>query len=245
MKKTFGVFTVAMLTVTLLSCGNNAEDIVSKAEYDAVVSNLNSRNAELQTQLESVQAELNALKESIEEAASAPEKKSEEVPEIKEDEGLTVATDPITVPDPSTQSEFVVELTAENFMSVFEFIAVNEYDVWGEYSSKCFGFSSLLYEQGWALGKVEDFAVEYSVFGESKVTDTNPTAGKPLGYGYPGENEDPDLHIYRAKGTVTFYPIEDVNDTVRVYDSIRYIVRVMPDGSEEWLYTDMEGIMVY
>lgn len=242
MKKKMELLVVITSLMVICACGNSVEETVSKAEYESVVFELQATKAEL----EKMEDEFELFKETIENAKNetSSEMSAQEKHETME-EGVTSAIDAITVPDPSTQSEFVVELTAENFMSVFEFIAVNEYDVWGEYSSKCFGFSSLLYEQGWALGKVEDFAVEYSVFGESKVTDTNPTAGKPLGYGYHGENEDPDLHIYRAKGTVTFYPIEDVNDTVRVYDSIRYIVRVMPDGSEEWLYTDLEGIMVY
>lgn len=245
MKKVLSLSVIIILMMMLLSCGNSSEDVVSKAEYDAVTSKLSRKNEELQRQLESVQAELDELKRSIEEneKKQTSDAQVEEMQEEKEEGGFTTATDPITVPDPDTQSEFVVEVTAENFLSIFEFVAIDQYNTWGEYSYKLGGFSSLLYEQGWAIGTLEDFAVEYAVFDYAKVTSLGVTASKTH---FPTEKDtEIGLRIHRAKGTLTCYPIESVEDTYYEYEDYQFIKRILPDGSEVWIETDKEGIMVY
>lgn len=245
---------MVVLAIALVSCGDVEDEIISQTEPETVGVEQNSIGAELQNQLEdvhideeSMQHELNVPKESVGEMEKEPESKVEEISEIKVDEGFAIATDPITVPGSSTQSEFVVELTAENFMSVLEFKGVSRYDTWGEYRGKIWGFSSLLYEQGWALGKVEDFAVEYSLFDDERTSTSDLIGSKSMEFGRFAEDANPNLRIYRAKGTLTFYPIEDVSDEVESsaeYD-VRVIRRTLPDGSLIRIYTDLEGTMVY
>lgn len=241
-----GFFIVVVLMLSLSACEDNKEETVPKVDYDAVVSELESTKSELkqlQNEVTTLQEELQVLKESIEESEEILKTKVDDLQE----EGLTIATEPIIVPDPTTQSEFVVEITAENFLSIFEFIAINEYNRWGEYkSSKKCGFSSLLYEQGWAIGKIDNFAVEYSVFGYPKTTETHPI-NSAVSTGVSNENAEMDLRIYRVEGTITFYPVKDVRD--KVFTSIEYdhrtIDRTLPDGSVITIYTDVDGIMVY
>jgi len=248
--KKLSLIMVFILTLSLIACGNNAE-MVPKENYDAVVEKLEKTEKELaqvQEEVIELRTEIDAIIVSLKKInEKETEVENQEATEKKEDEGITTVITPITVPDPTTQSEFVVEITAENFLSIFEFIAINEYNRWGEYkSSKKCGFSSLLYEQGWAIGKIDNFAVEYSVFGYPKTTETQPI-NSAVSTGVSNENAEMDLRIYRVEGTITFYPVKDVRD--KVFTSIEYdhrtIDRTLPDGSVITIYTDVDGIMVY
>lgn len=249
MKREKGILLIFFLMLFLVACEDNTAEMISKEEFNEVVSEMQNAKQELdslRTKVENVQNELTELKTYIAER----EEKEEEIQvgeaAPKKSEGLTMATDPIVVPDPSTQSKLVVELTTENFLSLFEAKAVNMYDTWGEYSKKMCGFSSLLYEQGWALGKVEDFAVEYSIFDEPKGI-CEELEGIKHYLKVEEDNEDISLQIYRAKGTLTFYPVETVSDDIT--DSpenyMKSIIRTLPDGSWIGIYTDIYGEMVY
>lgn len=243
------VLVVAIILIILLSaCGKGAEETVAKSEYEEVVSKLSEaedNQKQMQAELENIKKELEALKTAIhEEENQEIEAQTESLMEVKEEEGLTVATDPIVVPDSCKQSEFVVEVTAENFLSIFEYIALNKYDTWGEYAGKSIGFSSLLYEQGWALGKVEDFAVEYCVYDDVRRTVSNPLTSIVFTSDFK-EFGEMRLRIYRAKGTLTFYPIEFVSDTNIILGSYQYITRELPDGSVVEITVDLEGNMCF
>lgn len=240
MKKKILFLLTATIIVSLSACKSNAGENVFEFENDT--SNLESASAN--EGLENEQAELGTLESSITETEeNTGATQVNETKEEQEEEGFTTATDPIIVPDPGTQSEFVVEVTAENFLSIFEFVAIDQYNTWGEYSYKLGGFSSLLYEQGWAIGTLEDFAVEYAVFDYAKVTSLGVTASKTH---FPTEKDtEIGLRIHRAKGTLTCYPIESVEDTYYEYEDYQFIKRILPDGSEVWIETDKEGIMVY
>lgn len=229
---------LVFVSLSLIGCNSSAGETGVKSEHNEVVLEMNEEIEQLQTDLEQIQSELDALKESAE---------TETAQEIRrEDDGsLTTATEPIVVPDPATQSEFVVELTKENFLSVFEFVAVDHYDAWGEYTSKVGTFSSLLYEQGWALGSVTDYRVQYIVYENMKGVDT--FIGEiPMAWFVEKENVTPNPRIYDAKGTLIFYPIEDVHDEVTIIDdNIRRVYRTLSDGSAFLMYTYGDGTISF
>ena len=238
MIKRVGLLVFGILTMLLVACGNGEEKLIPEQEVSKIVTELE----QLQSELESLQSKLNDL-----ESLAEKDVDEELIPkDQEEEEGYTIATSSITVPDPATQMEFIVEVTPENFLSIFEFITVNQYNKRGEYTSKRCGFSSLLYEHGWALGFVEDFEVDYVVFGDMESRDT--FVGSVQGYwSVEDEEAEPDVRIYDAKGTLTFYPIESVYDEVRIMtgNDAQGINRTLPDGSRIMLYTDLEGNFVY
>jgi len=249
MKRKIEIFLMVILIMLLPGCGSNVEETVSKTEHEAVLSELDAAKNEL----DRLREELTAMSEELENVKAVLEKTEEGNTleyEIQEDlekteEGLTIATEPITVPDPETQSKFVVEVTKENFLSVFEFVAVDHYDAWGEYTSKVGTFSSLLYEQGWALGSVTDYRVQYIVYENMKGVDT--FIGEiPMAWFVEKENVTPNPRIYDAKGTLIFYPIEDVHDEVTIIDdNIRRVYRTLSDGSAFLMYTYGDGTISF
>lgn len=240
MNKKISLLLIVAMALISVACGSDKSVVGANAEGDI------KELASMQAELESMEKEFEELKNSVQklEESYLVEHQSGDSHVEEKEEGFTIAIDPVVVPDPSTQSDLVIEVTAENFLSIFEFIAINQYDSWGDYTSKLCGFSSLLYEQGWAIGRLEDFGVEYDVFDYDKLISIGVTAGK-LDLS-ADENAEAEVRIYRAKGTLTCYPIEDVNDTERLSDEkLRYFMRVLPDGSEVEIVTDVDGIMVY
>jgi len=231
------IFILFLLAISLAACGDTEANVVP-TESEKIIFETSSVKGEMESRQEEPEISTEIIDEIKEttECETQNEVKSEEI-------SFTVATEPITVPDPTTQSEFVVEVTAENFLSIFEFIAIPQYNAWGEYSYQLGGFSSLLYEQGWAIGTLKDFAVEYDVYDYSRVTDLGVTAGKT--HFQVEEDAEVGLRIYRAKGILTCYPIESVKDTFYQDGDSRFFKRTLPDGLEVWIYTDKEGIMVY
>lgn len=237
MKKKKVSFLAMILTFAMVACGQPMTENALDTGDEEVLSGVNNTCEETESECAKHDNVAGEVKETTEVETQT------EVESAEKEEGFTVAVNPIVVPDPSTQSEFVIEVTAENFLSIFEFVAINQYNDWGEYTLKLCGFSSLLYDQGWAIGNIKDFAIEYDVFDYSKLTLAGIFSAK---FGLVAdENSEAEVRMYRAKGTITFYPIESVQDTLYEIDGSRFFLRTLPDGSEVWIHTDVDGIMVY
>lgn len=250
MKKMSILFLSVVCGISLVACGKNMEETVSKAEHEAVLLELDATKSELrqlEKKLTMLTEELENAKTDLDETEEEEILESEATDDLEQKkEGFLVATEPIVVPDASLQSELVVELTTENFLSVFEYMAINQFDENGSYYAKVCGFSSLLYEQGWALGKLEEVEVNYSIFGKER-TDTDLTQVKVLDITLNESDTDVVLTIYHAEGKATFYPIKEVSDETEAAPeyNVRVIRRTLPDGSVVVMYTDVDGHMVY